>query len=572
MIADVKQRLALPADYGRGASLAALGDVIVGDYHTKLQLLMAAAGLIVFLAGASVGGLLVARVVSRHQEIAVRLALGASLRQVTVLLMTESVMLAGLGGLLGILLAFSLLRGLIHLLPADTPRLTEVAINVPVLMASAAVAIATGVLAGLLPFLLARHADLQAFLRGTGLAQRSARARSLLVTFQVALAVVLLSGATLMARTLWHLERVDLGFTPRGVITFRVQPTGGAYQTSAAQNAYYDTLFSRLQAIPDVIHVGAIQHLPLSGGSWVTPIQIEGRAPVAPNESLPRVQWRFVRGAYFAALGIALRAGRPFADSEHSSDPVVIVNGAFARQFWANGNPIGRRVRIGRSPTGPWLTVVGVVGDVRHDEVARAALPELYQPHRPSGGREDGGGPAVALSIGVRVAPGADRLAEIASVARGVDRNVPVAGIEALDAAVDRSLGTTRMLLTLLGAFAAVGVLLGAVGVYGVVAYSAAQRAREFGVRLALGATPASIMRLVLQSGLRHTLGGVALGLAGASAVTQTMRTVIYGVAPNNLLMLLAVGVTLTGVGLVASGLPARLVTRRSPLDALREP
>jgi predicted permease len=569
MIATVKTTLALPGDYGRLASLTALRDLIIGDYQTKLLLLLAAAGLVVVLAGANVGGLLLTRIVSRQRELAVRLALGAGRRHVTTLLMTESVILAGLGGLLGMLAASSLMRGLIRLLPADTPRLAGVAINLPVLGGAAAVTILAGVIAGLLPFLVARRTDLQAFLRATALAQRSARARNGLVTVQVALAVVLLSGATLMVQTLWHLARVDLGFVPRDVVTFRVQPAGGPYETGAAQNAYYDTLFARLQAIPDVLAVGAIQHLPLSGYYWVTPVRVEGR-PVAPNESLPSVQWRFVRGPYFRALGIPLRAGREFTDSDHTSDPVVIVNESFARHFWGELSPVGRRVAIGRSPTAPWLTVVGVVGDVRHDAVSRAAQPEVYQSHRPGPGPDTG--PFVSLSLAVRVSPGADHQAEIATVARGVDRNVPVAGIEPLEAAVARSLGTARLMGTLFGAFALIGILLGAVGVYGVVAYNAAQRSHEFGVRLALGATPTSVVRLVVREGFRHTLTGVACGLVAAGALTRTMRGVIYGVTPNNAPMFVTVGAILIAIGLVASAVPARLAGSRSPLDVLREP
>ena len=554
-------------DSYRNVTLVPLRDRAVGSVRTALLVLLAAVGFIVLIAGANVGNLLLMRAAGRRREIAVRAALGASRARVVVQMLVESLVLAFGGAAAGIALGALGVRVLRASLPADTPRLASISLDGSVLAACSTLAVLIGIGFGLAPAFLASRGPAQSALRGgRGVTGRAGgeRARGSLVVAEVALTLVLVIGAGLMVRTLWSLSHVDAGFQPRGVLTLRVQPSGDRYNTNEARVQYVKTLLERLDGLPGAQSTGMIHHLPLAGYAWYTNIDPEGRVR-APGEAPLRAGWRVIEGDYFKTMGIPLVRGRAFSTSDtRGTTPVVIVNEAFARAAWPGEDPIGKRFAAGNATRESGaVTVVGVVGDVRHVSLDARPEAELYRPHAQS--------PMGAVTLALRTA--GDPLA-LAGLARqtiaAIDRNVPISDVRSMERVMSESVARPRLIMSLLLVFAGVGLVLGAVGVYGVIAYGVGERRREIGVRIALGAEPGRVTASVLAEGVRYATLGVAIGLAASLGVTRLMRSLVFGVSTTDPATFVGLSVFLIVVAGLASYLPARQAAKTDPVVALR--
>jgi predicted permease len=388
------------------------------------------------------------------------------------------------------------------------------------------------------------------------------RARAALIVTEVALAVVLVSGAALMLRTIAQLQRVDPGFRTSHVLTLRVQPSH--LQGSDQLRAYWRELLPKLAALPDVQAVGTVLHLPMSGRKWNTALEREGVALPA-GSAPPRSAWQSVGGDYFQAMGIALLRGRLFAEADHENAPrVVIVNDQLARQLWPDRDPVGQRMRAGRPTNQEWATVIGVVRAVRHDSLNMSAGPELYT-HFP---QNTVGSTSVVLRTGgnPKALAGAVR-----NTIWSLSREVPISNLRSIDEVLAQSIMRRRVVLTLLGAFALVGVLLGLVGIYGLVAHAVRQRTREIGIRMALGAAPRAVLQLMIAVGLQWTALGVAIGTVIAFALAGFMQSLIFGIAPHDPLALILAPLLLLGVAALAALLPARRAAALNPARVLQE-
>ena len=566
LMPQMRAAFELAPDYYRNATLLPLHERTVGSVRAVLVVLLAAVGFIVMIAGANVGNLLLMRASSRRREIAVRTALGATRPRLIGQLLVESVVLALAGAVVGAGLGAFGVRVLRATLPDDIPRLSAIVLDAPVLAVCAGLAILIGIGFGLAPAFLASSGDVQDALRGArGVAGRvgGERARGLLVVAEVALTLVLMIGAGLMMRTLWALTHVAPGFRTDGVLTMRLQPTGERFTGPAALLTYVDDVRIRLSAVPGVQATGSIHHLPLAGYAWYANVDIEGRLR-APDEPPLRSGWRVISGDYFQAMGIPIVRGRAFTAADSRDAPgVAIVSEAFARTAWPNEDPIGKRFQAGNATrTGP-VTVVGVVGGVRHVTLDAAPGPEMYRPLAQA--------PMSMVTVVIRTA--GDPLA-IASLARqtirDIDPDVPISDLRSVDQVLSASVARPRLVMSLLLVFAGVGVVLGAVGVYGVIAYAVGERRREIGVRIALGAEPRTVAGSVVLHGLRYAAIGVALGLAGAFAATRAMQTLLFGVTPTDPLTFGALSAFLIAVAALASYVPARSAARTDPMVALR--
>ena len=563
----MRESLDYAPDYYRNVSLLSLHERTVGSVRTTLLVLLAAVGFIVLIAGANVGNLLLMRAAGRRREMAVRTALGASRPRVIAQMLVESIVLSLGGAIAGIAIGGVGVQVLRRSLPADTPRLSAIALDGQVLALCTTVAVLLGLVFGLAPAFLASRGDMHDALRGMrGVAGRAGgeRTRGALVVGEVALTLMLVIGAGLMMRTLWSLTHVDAGFRAEGVLTLRIQPSGDRYDTNEKRITFVRSLLERLAALPGVQSTGMIHHLPLGGYAWYANVDLEGR-PRAAGEAPLRSGWRVIDGDYFKTMGIPLVRGRPFTTSDSpDASPVVIVNEAFAREAWPGEDPIGKRFTAGNATRGTTaVTVVGVVGGVRHVALDTKPGPELYRPNAQT--------PMGAVTLTLRTT--GDPLA-LAGVARetihAADPNVPISEVRSLEQVMSASVARPRLIMALLLVFASVGVVLGAIGVYGVIAYAVGERRREIGVRIALGAEPGRVAASVVARGVGYAGIGVAIGLGGAFAVTRVMRTLLFGVSATDPATFVGLSIALIGVAALASYLPARQAARTNPMVALR--
>jgi putative ABC transport system permease protein len=566
LVAQMRETFGLPDEFGNDADVEQLQPWLLGPLRPMLLVALVAVGFVLLLAGANLASLLLARAAGREREIAVRTALGASRNRLVRQLLTESVVLALMGGVGGMALAYWGMGLAIRMLPAGTPFATGIGLDPVVLAASAVLITGTGIVFGLAPALASARLDLQRALRGTpgsGIGFTGRRTRAALVAGEVGIATVLLVGAALMVQTLWRLRHVDTGFRLDGVLTLQLQPTGAGFQDPERRVTYYRAVFDRLASLPGVGAIGSIQHLPLTGSAWSTDVEIAER-PHAPGATPPRVGWRIVGGDYFRALEIPIVAGRTFDARDRMSAPAVaLVNQTMARRFWPGESPLGRRIRAGNATRGEWATVVGVVGDVRHDALQTAPEPELYQPFAQN---RMGG-----MSLVVRTDGDPMRLAHAAVAAvRVLDPDVPIGAVRSLRQVAAASLAPRRTVLVLLGIFALVGVMLGIAGTYGIVAHHVAARTREFGIRIALGARPRSVVRGSLSQGVRLAAVGILCGTLGALVVGRWLQTFVFDVTSRDPLTLGMVALLLLSITALASYLPARRAARVDPVAALR--
>ena len=564
---EMRRALGRADDWGRTLHAASLQGTTTHAVRPALTLLLAAVGLVLLLGAANLGTLVLGRAIERAGELAVRTAIGASRRQLVRQLLVEQAVLAVAGAVAGLAAAHALLPVLVARLPAEVPRQAEIALDAAVFAAVFGASVTLALAVGVAPALLALRSGVQPLLRQRHGTDTPGRQRALggLVAVQVALALVLGVGAGLMLRSMWNLQHVDPGFDPDGVLAFRLQTTS-KYRTLPTGLPYLQQVGERLGALPGVTAVGAIGHLPLSGYSWNIGVSRPDR-PLPAGVSPPQIGWRFVWGDYFAAMRIPLVAGRGLTSGDRAgAPPVVVVNEALARTFF--GDPaaaLGQRlVQHGGGRDGTTvLEVVGVVGDVRHEGLDTPPRPEMFAPLEQT----------FMFPMHMVVRTAGDPVALAAPVRQAVfdvDAAVPVADQQPLPVLLASTLGRPRLLAALLSVFAAAGVLLSVIGLYGLVAIRERQREREIGIRMALGATADRVVGEILQRGLRQAGTGLVAGVPAALALGRFMDGLVYGVTPRDPATFALLPLLLGAVALAACYLPARRAARVDPVVAIR--
>jgi putative ABC transport system permease protein len=554
---------------GWGASLVTIGEQIVGNIRPILLVLLAAVALVLLIACANVANLLLARAASRHREFALRAALGAGRLRLVRQLLTESVLLALAGGVLGVGLAYWGVALLIAFGPDNIPRLDEISIDPRVLIFTFAISLITGIAFGLMPAIQASRADVNDALKEGARGSTGARSalRSVFVVAEISLALVLLVGAGLMIRSFMQLHQVKTGFEADRVLTVRVQLPAAKYREDQQRVAFFKQAQERIAAVPGVKSLGAINFLPLTGLASSTSFNIAGQAEAPPGQA-PGTEVRVISGGYFPAMGIPLIKGRSFDEHDGASSRVVVINETFARRFFAGEDPIGKHIIVEWSPKDdpngkPVDEIIGVVGDIRETALERDPNPAIYWPLA----RET----YPFMTLVVRSAMDPMQLATtLQKEIRAIDPDQPVADIRTLDAVVAKSIARPRFDTLLLGIFAAVALVLASVGLYGVMSFSATQRTHEIGIRMALGATKADILRLVVGNGMLLMLLGIAIGVVAAWGLTRVMQSFLFGISSTDLITFIAVSGLLGAVALLATYVPARRATRVDPTIALR--
>ncbi len=546
-----------------GATLIPLHEFLVGPVKTQMLALLVAVAFVLLIACANVANLLLARSASRATEIAIRASLGAGRWRIARQLLSESLLLAVIGGVVGLLLAYWLVDLLVGFSPQGTPRLDEIGVDWRALGYTLAVTMLTGLLFGAAPVWQLFKTDLNQSLRDGGKGLKTGgggRALSLLVVTETALALMLLVGAGLLIRSFIQLQRVDPGFNPRNVLTAVVTLQPAAYPDGQVRG-FYNQLLDRVKTLPGAQSAAAVSSLPLAGFDTDNGFVIEGRPAPAPDQR--PVAWiSSVTHDYFRTMGMRLIAGREFTEHDNgNAAKVVIISEATARRHFPNEDPIGKRIGNGR-PDG-WREIIGVTADVKHFGLNQDARVSMFVPH--------GLRPTRRMNIVVRTA--GDPIS-LSSALRGavsaMDKNLAVSNLRAMEEIAAQSIGGERFTLLLLSVFAGLALLLSAAGIYGVMSYAVAQRTREIGVRMALGAEAGSVLRLVIGQGMLLALIGVGIGLAGSLALSRLMKTMLFGVSATDPLTFIGVGALLALVALVACYVPARRAAKVDPMIALR--
>ena len=560
----------LKLEYGRnmdaeGVRVVTLHDELAQSARTSLLVLMGAVGLVLLLACVNLASANMARAESRQREMAVRTALGATRGRLVQQLLTESVLLAFVGGALGVWLAYTLTHVLVTFAPGALPAFADVRVDVRVLAFSAAVALLTGLLIGLAPALQAGHDPGHAIVGGGGVGLGGARLRTrgTLIGVQVALALVLLAGAGLLVRSLRLLVETDPGFRGERVATASIALPASIYTESRQVSAFVDQVVPLLRALPGVESAGLINAAPLGGGGGNTRFYVDGGSHLTGD-----ADYRVVDSAYFRTLGIPLLEGRDFTADDRAGAPhAALVNETMARRFWPGVSAIGHRIR----PPGmdehrdEWLTIVGVVGDVHSAGLDVPPAPGMFVDYTQRPERLMSGATFVVRSR----APSEALMHAMREIVHGVDPNVPVQ-VTSFETLLADSVAPRRFSAAVLSTFAALALLLAAVGIYGVLAYSVAERRREIGMRMALGAQRGRVRAMILSSAMRAVLPGIAVGLLGALALSDLLRAQLYGVSTTDPVTLIAVSLLIAVVSLVASFIPARRASNVDPMIALR--
>ena len=553
-------------DPGHSVELALLHDEIVGEMRPALLILLGAVAFLLLIACANVADLLMARAAIRQKEIAVRTALGASRWRVVRQLLTESMALALLGGAAAFATALWSLDLLVANLPPFMPRADEIVIDGRVLGFTLAVSVFTGVVFGLIPAARASKPDIAASLKEqvtSALGGSRDRTRRALAVAQMALSLLLLVGAGLMMKSFWRLQNVDPGFETDNLLTMTVSLTGSPkFTTRQDVIAYYSELQVRLNEVPGVVAASAVNALPISGGDSDGQLTIEGR-PFAPGEA-PGASFRRILPNYFRTAGIPVIQGREFDDRDRGEEPfVTIISETLASLYWPAGDAVGKRIKVGPAENEPWLTIVGVAADVHNVGLESQPGFATYEPHTQR--------PWSTMNVLVRTA--IDPLSVVSSVRgeiRAAGGDLPVYNIGTMRERISRSVSTRRFNTVLLGIFAAVALLLAAVGLYGVITYSVSHRRRELGIRIALGAERRDIIGLVVRQAAGLIATGVAIGLLASAGLTHFLARVLFAVSPLDPATFIAVSVLLSLVAAAASYVPARRATRVNPIHALR--
>ena len=559
------EQMYVGSNTGWRATSRPIQEAMTGKAPTILYTFLGAAGFVLLIACANVANLLLARASGRTREVAVRKALGASSWRLTRQLLTESVVLAVAGAVIAVLLSLWEIRLLKAVIPVPLPPWLSIEVSGRALLFTIVLAGLTGVVAGIVPALrLARggiRESLATGVRGAGSARRSRTQRALVVA-EVTLAVVLLAGAGLLLTSLARLQAVPPGFSPDGVLVARLTLAGPRYESREAMVAFYDNVLNRLRETPSVEAAGAAGALPLSGSANTSNFLLVGRPAPADGQE-PTSRWERVTPNYFAALGIPLKAGRAFDARDKVDGPsVVMVSESWARLFFpGESDVVGRLIRLGGGDE--QSTIVGVVGDVRHDGLDAPVQPTLFLPYAQHADR--------GMTLVVRATGDAAALtAAVREAVQSVDPAIPVYDVSTMQEQVSKSILGQRLSGSMIGVFALMALVLATVGVYGLIAYSVAERRHEIGIRLALGAQGRDVRRLVVGQGVRLTLAGVVIGLAGAIAIGHGLRGLLFGVTATHLPTLIGVASILLAVAAAASWIPARRAARTDLLSALR--
>jgi putative ABC transport system permease protein len=545
---------------------------IVENVHTALWVLIGAVGAVLLIACANVANLLLVRATARRREMAVCIALGARRADIIRQLLTESILVALAGGVLGFALAWVSVPLLVRLAGSSLPRSNNISIDLWVLGFTALIAFVAGILFGLAP---ARHAwsiDLRETLgeanRG-GAVRAVLRTRAVLVVSEIALAMLLLVGAGLLFKSFARLSQVSPGFSTDHILIANIVRSPAAYSDRNVRLNFFDRLFEQVSALPGVRSVGAISALPVTGTGSALHFNIQGRPPHSPAEYTIS-GYRVVSAGYLKTMGVPLISGRWIEDRDREGAPgAVVVNSSFARTYFPNQSPLGQHLQLGSSPSPeiPWMEIVGVIADVKQS-LASESSSEMYFPYR----QADQVLPVTTLSLVVRTAGVPLAQAQsLRSVVHDIDANQPITAIRSMDENVAQSISQPRFRTVLLAVFAGIALVLAAVGIFGVMAYSVAQRTRELGLRIALGASRGRVLQLVLAHGVRLTLVGVAIGLAATFLLTRYVSSLLFNVPAYDPMTLVAVVAALIAISLCACYLPARRATLVDPIVALRE-
>ncbi|MDQ3816655.1 MAG: ABC transporter permease [Acidobacteriota bacterium] len=556
---------------GLSAAVVPLHEQLTGESRRPLLLLLVAVGFVLLIACANIAGVLLSRAAARQREMAVRAALGASRWRIIRQLLTESILLGGAGGVLGLLLAMWSLAFLQQLIPPGIRESTTLTLDLTVLSFTLLISMLAGVIFGLAPALSASKTDLnEALKQGTGRTGYGAgqrRLRNAFVIAEMALALVLLVGAGLLIQTLSKLRDQYSNMRPESVLTLRTVLSDERYPEHAQRTAFYDRVLERVKNLPGVVAAGYTTSVPLIWKGGSNNISLEGRQPE------PGVKWnanhRQVSPGYFQAIGMTLKQGRLFTEQDNDrAMPVVIINETMARQYWPGENPVGKRFKMGGpNSDAPWMTIVGVVADVKQMSADAPARPEMYMPVSQV--------PYYSLfaprDLVIRAnTPPTGLVPAVRQAIHEVDPNEPVSDIRTMEEVLEQETSQQRVGMILLAVFAGLALLLASLGIYGVLSYFVVQHVPEIGVRMALGAQAGDVLKLIIGKGMRLVLAGVAIGLAGSFALTRLMKSLLFGVSAFDPLTFAAVAALLVLVALLACYLPARRATRVDPMVALR--
>ena len=561
----------------RDVSVLPLKEKVVGRIRPALLVLFSAVGFVLVIACANVAHMLLARAAERQKEMAIRTALGAGRSRMVRQFLIESLTLAFMGGGVGLLLAIWGIRVLVWFSPATIPRVDTIGLDGRVLAFLFVTALLTGIGFGLVPAMQASllnvSESLKAGGRGPNEGTAHSRLRNLLVTSEFALALMLLVGAGLMIRSFIALQAIDPGFNPHHLLTMVVSVAGSQEIEPHRRANFYQEALQRIRTLPGIESASAINHLPLGGDIWGWPFSIEGRPMARPGEA-PTAVYRVILPKYFHTMNIPILRGRDLsADDTLSAPGAVVVNEQLVHECFPGEDPIGKRITFDEPPKLPsWFTIVGVVKNVKQQDWAGIPESEVYLPflqNRPL--LENPASPFAYLTVVVRTSgTPATSAPALKNEIWSLDKNVTLSEVQTMDQVVDESNSQPRFHLLLLGLFAAVALVLAAVGIYGVISYSVSLRTHEVGVRMALGAQSRDVLKLVVGQGLKLALSGLLVGLMGAFALTRLMATLLYGVSATDTATFSVIALLLVAVALLASYLPARRATRIDPIVALR--
>jgi len=553
----------------RGAVVVPLHEQVVGEIRPALLILLGAVGFVLLIACANVANLLLARAAARQKEIALRLALGASRSRLTRQFLTESVLLALLGAGLGLLLAFAGIHILRTFIPVTIAQVGTITINGTVLVFTLLIALVTGISFGLVPAIQGSHFNLNDTLKESGRdsagGSKGNRIRGLLVIGEVAVSFVLLIGAGLLINSFLHLRNLDPGFRSDHLLTMKVNLSDVKYPDRERRAAFFDEVMRRVHELPGVQSVAVASNLPLTYNGDSMSISVEG-VPDPPPGQRPDVIYRAIGPGYFGTMGIPMVRGRDFTDQDNGeSKDVVIISEKTAQQFWPGQDPIGKRLKPGFSTSSaPWREVIGIVKDVRQNDFVASPKRQMYFSYRQLKNTA-----ANALVVRTNIEP-MSLAVPVRNAIWSVDKDQTVADIETMDHIVAQAVARQRFSMLLLGLFAALALLLASIGIYGVMSYSVAQRTREIGIRMALGAGRADVLQMTIRQGLKLAGAGMILGLGAAFLLTRVMATLLYGISATDPMTFIGISVVLLAVAILASYVPALRATKVDPITALR--
>ena len=564
----------MPATWNANASVVSLRDGMVGDVRARLLILLGAVALVLLIACSNVANLTLSRAATREKEISIRAALGAGRHRITRQLLTESVLQALFGGLLGLAFAYEGLVLLKAVLPADTPRLNEAHIDWRVLVFTGTLAILTGLVFGLAPALHSARAALTEALksggRGAGVSV-SQSLRSSLAIAQVAFAVLLVIAAGLMIRSFWAISHMNPGFRSEHVLTARITPNESFCSEAARCVSFYRNVLDQVQAFPGTSGAALVNTLPLGGRVSKRSVDVENNE-VPQGEDVPLFWLNVVTPEYFRVMGISVLSGRGFSDSDVSGAPVAVVTQETARRYWPNESAVGKHIRL--LDDKDWRTVVGVIPDVRAYDLQRN-VPDwingsAYVPYHPTATLEDRRMPT-EMTITIRTASDDSQIASmLRNTVAGLNQEVPVSEVKSMRAVVSEAVSTPASTTVLMAVFGALALVLGTIGIYGVLSFLVSNRTREIGVRMALGAQRKDVLRSVMGEGAKLSLAGIALGMMGAFAVMRVLSGELYGVGATDPLTFCGVAILVAVVAMTACYVPARRAMRVDPVVALR--